>query len=93
VLFNPARYNSPPVRAKNSGEKPIVSVANIAWHISPSSSSGLRCGFLRSSECPPSADTGICVVEAGNSVLKTRGDHAPAVMTRRVHRTMRRRIS
>jgi hypothetical protein len=87
VLFRPARYNSPPVRAYHSGEKPSVSAAKTAWQVSLSGSLGLKCGLRRSIEWPPRQDTGIRVVAVGKRVLKTRGDHAPQVMTRRVHST------
>jgi hypothetical protein len=87
VLFKPARYSSPPVRANHSGEKPSVSVAKTAWQSSLSASSGLKCGLRTRSEWPPSAEMGIRVVALGKRVLKTRDDHAPDVITRRVHGT------
>jgi hypothetical protein len=49
---------------------------------------GLKCGLRTRSECPPKAEIGIRVVEIGKRVLKTRGDHAPEVITSRVHGTV-----
>jgi hypothetical protein len=40
------------------------------------------------SECPASREIGISIVADGNKSEKTFGDHAPAVMTRRVHGTV-----
>lgn len=88
VLFRPARYSSPRILANHSGEKPSVSVAKIAWQTWSSGPSGLKCGLRTSSEWPPSEEMGIRVLEVGKRVLKTRGDQAPAVMTRRVHGTV-----
>jgi hypothetical protein len=89
VLVRPARYNSPPMRANHSGEKPSVSVAKTAWQVSLSGLFGLKCGLRTRSECPPRAEIGMRVVELGKRVLKTRGDQAPLVITRRVHGTVR----
>jgi hypothetical protein len=86
-VVRPARYSSPPVRANHSGEKPSVSVAKTAWQTSLSGSSGLKWGLRTSSEWPPREDIGIRVVAVGKRALKTRGDQAPEVMTRRVHGT------
>jgi hypothetical protein len=41
-----------------------------------------------SREWPPRDEIGIRVVAVGNRVVKTRGDHAPLVMTSRVHGTV-----
>lgn len=89
VLFNPARYSSPPILANHSGEKPKVSVAKTAWQTSLFVSAGLKWGFRTRSEWPPSEEIGIRVEAEGKSVVKTRGDQAPEDITRRVHGTMR----
>lgn len=88
VLFSPARYSSPPSLANHSGEKPSVSVAKTAWQTSLSSSSGLWCGFRTSSEWPANEETGMRALDDGKRVLKTRGDQAPEVITRRAHGTV-----
>lgn len=88
MLLSPARYSSPPNLANHSGEKPSVSVAKTAWQTSLSSSSDLWCGFRTSSEWPAKEETGMRAFEDGKRVLKTRGDHAPEVMTRRLHGTV-----
>jgi hypothetical protein len=75
------------LRLDISGEKPMSSPAKMAWHPA-SSCSVVQRGDLITSECPASGVIGILAVEEGKRVVKTFGDHAPAVITRRVHGTI-----
>jgi hypothetical protein len=86
AVFNPQMYTSPLTRLNSSGENPRALVTKTAWH--PSSSRKLfRRGDFNSNECPASGEMGILILAEGNKSLKILGDHAPAVITRRVQGT------
>lgn len=82
----------PPIRENSSGEKPAPSVLKMAWQVvvalwfSSLDSEGVGPGFT-TSECPARLEMGTCSDVPGNSWEKTRGDQAPAAMTRRVQGT------
>lgn len=68
----------------------MSSVAKRAWQISESAclEDGSWKGLRTRREWPASEEMGIRVVDSGKREMKTWGDQAPEVMTRRVHGTV-----